>query len=156
MSCRVVSCRVLSCRVVSCRIVSCFVLSSNVLSLEAAHGSLHSNYIFHLACSNATSLGAAFDGRIPNGSFYATSYYKDKIGGAFTAVNGRLNNPERGWCASHSDDMTNQYLQIDLGAPYFICAVATQGNSKAGVREWTTFYNLKVSMDSIKWTEYQV
>ena len=67
-----------------------------------------------------------------------------------TAKNGRLNSGSS-WCAGASD--SNPYLQIDLQTPHIICAVSTQGNSKAD--EWVETYTLQSSIDGSSWTNYK-
>ena len=67
------------------------------------------------------------------------------------AKNGRLNYTSgSSWCAGTSD--TNPYLQIDLQTLYIICAVSTQGNSKAD--QWVKNYTLQLSTDGTTWTDY--
>ena len=60
------------------------------------------------------------------------------------AKNGRLNlTSGSSWCASSRD--TTPYLQVDLGAVYVICVVATQGNSRAD--QWVKTYQIRYSTD---------
>ena len=54
------------------------------------------------------------------------------------------------WCAGTSD--TNPYLQIDLQTPHIICAVSTQGNSRAD--QWVKTYSLQLSTNGTTWTDY--
>ena len=51
--------------------------------------------------------------------------------------------------------MPNDYLQIDLGALYWVCGVATQGEHDNGNNEWTTKYKISLSMNNIIWDIYQ-
>ena len=70
------------------------------------------------------------------------------------AKNGRLNYTSgSSWCAGTSD--RNPYLQIDLQTLHIICAVSTQGNSRAD--QWVKTYTLKLSKDipSASWTYYK-
>ena len=68
------------------------------------------------------------------------------------ARNGWLNfTSGSSWCAGTRD--TNPYLQIDLQTLHVICAVSTQGNSKAG--QWVKTYTLQLSSDGITWTDYK-
>ena len=68
------------------------------------------------------------------------------------AKNGRLNYTSgSSWCAGTSD--SNPYLQIDLQTLHIICAVSTQGNSKAD--QWVKTYTLKLSKDGSTWTDYK-
>ena len=67
------------------------------------------------------------------------------------AKNGRLNYAAGpSWCAQTNDN--NPYLQIDLQSLHVICAVSTQGNSKAD--EWVETYTLQISTDGLHWTDY--
>ena len=67
------------------------------------------------------------------------------------AKNGRLNyTAGSSWCASTSDSFP--YLEIDLQSLHIICAVSTQGNSKAD--QWVKTYNLQSSTDGTTWTNY--
>ncbi|XP_068727455.1 receptor-type tyrosine-protein phosphatase T-like isoform X1 [Montipora capricornis] len=66
--------------------------------------------------------------------------------------NGRLNyTAGSSWCASAND--SNPYLQIDLQSLHIICAVSTQGNSKAD--EWVETYTIQTSKDGLSWTDYE-
>ena len=66
--------------------------------------------------------------------------------------NGRLNyTGGPSWCASSSD--STPYLQVDLGSVHVICAVATQGNSRAD--QWVKTYQIQSSEDSSAWKLYQ-
>ncbi|XP_022806637.1 uncharacterized protein LOC111343720 [Stylophora pistillata] len=85
------------------------------------------------------------DGRIPNSGISASS-------SSTPAKNGRLNyTPGSSWCAGTSD--SNPYLQIDLQTLHIICAVSTQGNSKAD--QWVKNYTLQLSTDETTWTDYR-
>ncbi|XP_074611760.1 receptor-type tyrosine-protein phosphatase S-like isoform X5 [Acropora palmata] len=65
--------------------------------------------------------------------------------------NGRLNGASA-WIPSSNND-NNDYLQIDLGSVYVVCAVATQGNPSAN--DWTKTYKIKTSLDNVNWQWYQ-
>ena len=68
------------------------------------------------------------------------------------AKNARLRYSAGGpWCAAESD--LAPYLQVDLGSPHVVCAVATQGNSKAD--QWVETYQLQSSTDGTTWTDYK-
>ena len=85
------------------------------------------------------------DGRIPDSGINASS-------SSTPAKNGRLNYTSgSSWCAGASD--TNPYLQIDLQKLHIICALSTQGNSKAD--QWVKTYTLQLSTDGITWTDYK-
>ena len=85
------------------------------------------------------------DGRIPDSGINASS-------SSTPAKNGRLNYTSgSSWCAGASD--TNPYLQIDLQKLHIICALSTQGNSKAD--QWVKTYTLQLSTNGIAWTDYK-
>ncbi|XP_074611775.1 uncharacterized protein LOC141866211 isoform X2 [Acropora palmata] len=65
--------------------------------------------------------------------------------------NGRLNGASA-WIPS-SNNNNNDYLQIDLGSVYVVCAVATQGNPSAN--DWTKTYKIETSLDNVNWQWYQ-
>ena len=67
------------------------------------------------------------------------------------ASNGRLNGGSA-WIPS-SNNNNNDYLQIDLGSVYIVCAVATQGNPSANY--WTKTYKIEISLDNVYWQWYQ-
>jgi hypothetical protein len=83
---------------------------------------------------------------IPDSSFTASSYYDWR----YVSSNGRLNS-DYGWGPGTTGQ--DEYLQIDLGFPYIICAIATQSmkNSNERVKK----YNIRTSLDSSNWTNYQ-
>ncbi|XP_078352239.1 lactadherin-like [Oculina patagonica] len=63
---------------------------------------------------------------------------------------GRLNG-ETGWCQATST-ISNDYLQVDMGAVRTICAVATQGKKNGS---YVTSYKLSLSTDGVNWNTYQ-
>ena len=119
--------------------------------------SLQECYIYcNSACSNASSLGAAYNGCIPNSSFSATSLYGYGTDGTvLLAEYGRLNSPQEGWAPKTETNMPEEYLQIDLGALHWVCGVATQGDNGFGNNEWTTKYKISLSMNNVTWNIYQ-
>ncbi|XP_044165878.1 receptor-type tyrosine-protein phosphatase mu-like isoform X3 [Acropora millepora] len=91
-------------------------------------------------------LGMA-NGDIPASKITASS----KLSPETPAKNGRLNYAAGpSWCAQSNDN--NPYLQIDLQSLHVICAVSTQGNSKAD--EWVETYSIQTSTDGVHWTDY--
>ena len=67
------------------------------------------------------------------------------------ASKGRLNGASA-WIPN-SNNNNNDYLQIDLGSVYVVCAVATQGNPSAS--DWTKTYKIETSLDNVNWRWYQ-
>jgi hypothetical protein len=97
-------------------------------------------------CDNS-ALGLE-SGAIKDAQMNASSQYN--ISNA--AYNGRLHyTGGPSWCASTSD--SSPYLQIDLGSPHIICAVATQGNYLEN--QWTKTYRMKGSTDGLSFTFYR-
>ncbi|EDO33415.1 predicted protein, partial [Nematostella vectensis] len=64
----------------------------------------------------------------------------------------RYSNNLAAWGAKINDD-PNDYLQIDLGRVYKICAVATKGHEKNN--EFVDSYKVLYSMDNLNWGTYQ-
>jgi len=58
---------------------------------------------------------------------------------------------EDSWCAAKDD--ANPYLQIDLGVTHVLCAIDTQGNSKAD--EMVTSFTIQTSISGVTWTNYK-
>ena len=84
---------------------------------------------------------------VPDSSFSATSEYDNR----YLASNGRMNG-DLAW-GPNGNNNPNDYLQIDLGYDFIVCAVATQGNPNAN--EWATKYKIDLSLDGIRWETYQ-
>ena len=53
------------------------------------------------------------------------------------------------WCP---ENVTNAFLQIDLGVPYHLPAVATQGRSDGS---FVKSYAIMLSRDGENWTEFE-
>ncbi|XP_067028426.1 receptor-type tyrosine-protein phosphatase S-like isoform X2 [Acropora muricata] len=84
---------------------------------------------------------------IPDSSITASS----TLNANTPAVNGRLRyTAGSSWCAKTDDSSPS--LQIDLQTLHVICAVSTQGNSKAD--EWVETYTIQTSADGVHWTDY--
>ncbi|XP_015763700.1 PREDICTED: receptor-type tyrosine-protein phosphatase T-like [Acropora digitifera] len=87
------------------------------------------------------------NGVIPDSKITASS----ELNAGTPAKNGRLNYAAGpSWCAQTNDN--NPYLQIDLQSLHVICAVSTQGNSKAD--NWVETYTIQTSADGVHWTDY--
>ena len=62
-------------------------------------------------------------------------------------------NTEDSWCAG---DVNNCYLQVDLGKPHLVCAVATQGNrAPTSNKDYVKKYQLQHSSDGVNWSIYE-
>ncbi|XP_022783169.1 neogenin-like [Stylophora pistillata] len=95
------------------------------------------------------AIGLAFNGKIPNNSFTASSYFNDAY---YKPSFGRLKGSKRGW-APKVRSKDGDYLQIDLLYEYVICAVATQGAN--GINEWTKSFKIQLSLDGTTFDIYQ-
>ena len=83
----------------------------------------------------------------------ATSFYINQ----YKPQKGRLN-AYPCWEPKTKTNIPNDYLQLDLGGAHFICAVATQGNGKTSISEWTTKYQISLSHLSLNndvWSTYK-
>ncbi|XP_068725987.1 uncharacterized protein [Montipora capricornis] len=97
------------------------------------------------AC-RANPVGISNSAVVRNQRFSASSSL-----GSFLPSKGRLNGASA-WIPSSTNN-NNDYLQIDLGSVYFVCAVATQGNPSAD--DWTKTYKVEASLDNANWQMYQ-
>ncbi|XP_031554029.1 contactin-associated protein-like 5 [Actinia tenebrosa] len=100
-------------------------------------------------CTN-TSIGVENKYIIPDSSFTASSASSASYPFGLP-FNGRLN-ASFGW-APKTTTNPNDYLQVDLGFPYVICAVTTQGRGNG--EEWVTEYKVSLSMNDKNWMPYQ-
>ena len=102
------------------------------------------------AIATCEPIGVADVNKIPNYRMTASSVYS--IGGYYP-YSGRLNGNGRyqAWCASSQE--RTEYLQVDMGAEYSVCAVATQAQN-AGFF-WTTSYKLQYSLDGVNYYTYK-
>ncbi|KXJ10728.1 Receptor-type tyrosine-protein phosphatase S [Exaiptasia diaphana] len=73
------------------------------------------------------SIGVEDMNIIPDGSFTASSTHHDRRFKPYFARIGETRG--YGWSPSQPQQNRNQYLQIDLGAEYFVCAIATKVSS---------------------------
>ena len=85
---------------------------------------------------------------IPDHRMTATSFYDNR----YKPSQGRLTVSICAWEAKTSFT-GNDYLQVDLGGVFFICALATKGNG-CGAKEWTETYKIYLSSDGKSWNPY--
>ncbi|KAK3754635.1 hypothetical protein QZH41_014922, partial [Actinostola sp. cb2023] len=83
---------------------------------------------------------------VPNHRFTASSYYSN----SYKPSGGRLS-VYGSWLPRTSSQ--HEYLQIDLGDVFLICAVLTQGNGYSK-NNWVTNYKILFSDDNKSWTTY--
>ena len=103
---------------------------------------------FQFAACRMNSVGVSDSSVIYYQRFSASS----SLSGS-PASNGRLNGGSA-WIPS-SNNNNSDYLQIDLGSVYVVCAVATQGNPSTSASDWTETYKIKTSLDNVNWQWYQ-
>ncbi|KAL9987872.1 hypothetical protein ACROYT_G002249 [Oculina patagonica] len=86
---------------------------------------------------------------IPDNQMSASSQYAD----GYQAAYGRLNGDRGdGWCAQEAA-RNDDWLQVDLGKPTEVCALATQGDRNGN--EWVKAFKLSYSSDGTTWSTYQ-
>ena len=93
------------------------------------------------------AIGVARRDTVPDSSFSASS----EFGNRYKASYGRLNGTFA-WSPKGNFN-PGDYLQIDLGYEFIICAVATQGSPLHS--EWTTKYKIQLSLDGTTVVTYQ-
>lgn len=93
-------------------------------------------------------MGVADINKISDARMSSSSHYL-----SYYAYYGRLNGSRGGggWCPETRTNRTD-YLQIDMGEVYSVCAVATQGKLTGS---YVTSYKLQLSIDGIQWMVYK-
>jgi hypothetical protein len=81
------------------------------------------------------------DNRLTASSEYAASY---------PITSARLHAP-KAWATKTTGDI-NDYIQVDLGSVYTLCAVGTQGSPVSN--EWVKTYKMSISSDGKTWSFY--
>ena len=90
------------------------------------------------------------DGRILDVQLTASSTYP---AASCALTNARLHH--RGaWCAEHTGEWAEVWVQIDLGRVVLLTAIASQGRSDFD--QWVTAYSLRFSNDSRSWSDHVV
>jgi hypothetical protein len=85
--------------------------------------------------------------QFPNHYFSASSSYGDTRLAHLSRLDSKTS-----W-SSFKTNNPNDYLQVDLGLDYQICAVGTKGSNAHS--EWTTEYKLAYSLDNKHWMNYR-
>ena len=102
-----------------------------------------------LGCED-TSIGVEARGIIPDSSFTASSIFNNGLSKPYFARFGDTRG--YGWCPSSPQNDNTNYLQIDLGAEYVVCAIAT----KAGwYDKYVKTYKITMSNDKQNWKTYE-
>ena len=79
----------------------------------------------------------------------ASTYYDSNLYPYYGRLNGH-----RGvgaWCPKTSNDRSD-FLQVDMGEEYYVCAVATQGHKQGS--HWAKSYKLQLSLQATTWETY--
>ena len=133
----------------------CVCLNSAVQDTIIATSNITLNYtptFFSVAadvCRNTKPVGISNTSVIYDNQLTASSRH----GTRYQAAYGRLNgNRGDGWCAKEAR-RTDDWLQVDLGESFQVCAVATQGDRNGN--EWTTDFKLSYSSDGNTWMTYK-
>ncbi|CAH3162749.1 unnamed protein product, partial [Pocillopora meandrina] len=82
---------------------------------------------------------------IPDAHITTSSYFL-----SYYAHMGRLNGV-KGWCQK-TTTITDDYIQVDMGALHTVCAIATQGKKNGS---FVKSYKLSFSSDESSWSVYQ-
>ena len=106
-------------------------------------------YFFSDTSCRTTPIGVEDRSKFPDHRMTASSFLRDQ----YAPYIGRLN-MQYCWEPKTSNNIPNDYLQLDLGAAHFICAVATQGNNGKAA-EWTTKYQISLSANNDVWSTYK-
>ncbi|XP_073250532.1 discoidin domain-containing receptor 2-like [Porites lutea] len=81
----------------------------------------------------------------------ASTYYNSHLYPYYGRLNGH-----RGvgaWCPKTSNDRSD-FLQVDMGEEYYVCAVATQGHKQGS--HWAKSYKLQLSLQATTWETYSI
>lgn len=107
------------------------------------------NVHFHFLVTGCENVALTLNNRVrfPDYYFSATTHYDNR----YVAENARFDSP-KGWGPRTNGD-ADDYLQIDLGRLYKICAVATRAARL--ISEWVTRYKLHFSQDNVNWDVYK-
>ena len=79
----------------------------------------------------------------------ASSQYNLNNQAAYGRLNGDRGN---GWCAREAK-RNDDWLQVDLGKPVEVCAIATQGDTNGN--DWVQAFKLSYSSNRTSWKIYQ-
>ena len=109
---------------------------------------MFNSFVCSTDCSGV-EVGLTNKTRFGDSLFTATSTYDN-----FYAPHKSRFDSNRCWEPTNNN-VASDYLQIDLGTSYKICAVATKGSGKPGYSEWMTKYKLWFSLDNVKWNVYE-
>ena len=98
-----------------------------------------SEFTFLPAVPSCEALGVEDPNIVPDAQITASSNYL-----SYYPRKGRLNG-DSGWC-QQSSKITDNYIQVDMGAGRTVCGVATQGKANGS---FTKSYRLSFSTDGV-------
>ena len=104
-------------------------------------------YVYPSVCG---SVGVADRNIMPDARLTASTFHSRLQYPYYARLN--ENRGRRAWCPKTSSDRTD-YLQVDMGAVRFVCAVATQGERTGS--NWATSYKVYLSTDGVTWNAYK-
>ena len=104
-----------------------------------------SEFTFLPAVPSCEALGVEDPNIVPDAQITASSNYL-----SYYPRKGRLNG-DSGWC-QQSSKITDNYIQVDMGAGRTVCGVATQGKANGS---FIKSYRLSFSTDGTSWTAYK-
>ncbi|XP_068728220.1 cell adhesion molecule DSCAML1-like isoform X2 [Montipora capricornis] len=122
------------------------------VTLNSVYGSIDVTAVYEVEVYSAQrgcqiqAISLFISGRAPDGVFSASS---SRVNNG--PENCRLNG-NGAWLPSTKRNASD-FLQINLGYEFYICATATQG--KPTVDQWTTKYKIYTSLNNINWTTYK-
>lgn len=92
------------------------------------------------------SIGLNYRERIPDHYFTASSSYDKTTSPHFARIDSKTS-----WRPLYRDS-NNDFLQVDLGLDYHLCAIETKGGVDS---QWTKKYQLSLSLDNHRWFKYE-
>ncbi|XP_031551959.1 receptor-type tyrosine-protein phosphatase F-like [Actinia tenebrosa] len=131
------------------------ILSYKISATTVKEGPYADGKDIEYGCPEQSLVGKERNLKLSDSSYTASSYYKspdftDDV--RYKPHNAKLNG-RYGWASSDNNN-ADDYLQIDLGTPRVINAVATQGNGIAN--EWVTKYKLYLATNNMtQWYTYK-
>ncbi|XP_031556240.1 uncharacterized protein LOC116293001, partial [Actinia tenebrosa] len=132
------------------------ILSYKISATTVKEGPYADGKDIEYGCPEQSLVGKEKNLKLSDSSYTASSYYRrPSFPGdvRYAPYNAKLNG-SHGWAARYNNN-PDDYLQINLGTPRVITAVATQGSGRTANREWVTKYKLYLAPNNItRWYTY--
>ena len=93
-------------------------------------------------------VGVADINTIPDAKMAASTIFSTGYHPYYGRLNGKRG--QGAWCPRFKD--RSEYLQVDMGAVRYVCAVQTQEGTEG---QRTTSYKLRVSLNGVSWDIYK-